>query len=125
MDYQRGKTTNDKIVNVLFTIEGDMHQQSRVSLKEYFRIIKTVSVFVENYIKRNKPLYVFIISSTKKAFIPDDKKYRYYLQIVSQNIPPGYSMMEIKRVMETGGDKGFVLYRDIKLQRKLEKQNNG
>ena len=82
------------LYNISFTLNGDDTQALKTNLKEFNRIIKTVTIIIKKFIRLEKPFGLFISGANrdKTSLEPDKVKNTLWLTIatgVGKNLP-GY-----------------------------------
>lgn len=86
----------DGVYNIGFDINGNTTQYKKTGISYFYRIMKTVSVIILDFLKQNPNSILTIVGEGKRGEIGDNQKSRYYLQSTLQNLPPGYRIGNIK-----------------------------
>lgn len=102
------KTKDNKdIINVNFLVNHTATQGSKVDLKEYYRILKTVLKFTNDYVNKYKPFIVLILA--EEALLGKNTKNQFYLNIIKNNIDHNYQMVD--NIQMKDGHRGSMLMR--------------
>ena len=108
----RGSKTEEKpIYNLTFLVENEELQATRTTLKEYYRIIKTVFIIAEDFIKTKSPFALCVFTTPKIKDGDMTQKYAFYEMINSQNLPQGYTADEVQLKDFLGGNRGLIIYK--------------
>lgn len=89
------KDKADGVYNVGFDVGGSTTQYKKTDITYFYKIIKTVSVIILDFLKQNPNSILTIVGEGKKGEIGDTQKSRYYLQSALQNLPSGYRIGEV------------------------------
>jgi len=94
------------LYNISFTLNGDDSQSLKTNLKEFNRIIKTVTIIIEKFIKLEKPFGLFVSGANrdKTSLAPDKVKNTLWLTIAT-NLNDNLSGYRIDK-----GKLGFIGY---------------
>ena len=95
----------DRIYNVSYTVGGVSTQYKKTDISYFYKIIKTVSAILLDFLKQNPNSILTIVGEGKKGEIGDAQKSRYYLQSALQNLPSGYRIGEVSY----GSSKGIYV----------------
>lgn len=75
----------DKIFNLGFAVEGETQGSKKMDVRTYMRILKTVMDVVKEILAKNPDMFLTIFEDSKIG--KEGKKFSYYLEIVSKNLP--------------------------------------
>jgi hypothetical protein len=98
---------NKDIINVNFLVNYSATKGSKTDLKEYYRIVKTVLDFTNDYVNKFKPFLVLIIA--EEASSEKNTKNNFYSNIISRNINHDYQIIDNVKLKD--GHKGAMLMR--------------
>jgi hypothetical protein len=93
------------IYSLSFNVNGETTQAKKSNLKEFYKIIKAVSIFASKELERinsglsrnEKPILVIgAQSKTIKGLVNDPQKYQFYQNILSKGLPPNYRIQDGK-----------------------------
>jgi hypothetical protein len=98
---------NKDIVSVNFLVNHDAAQGTKSDLREYYRILKTVLKFTNDYVNKFDPFIVLIIA--EEATSDKNTKNQFYSNIISRNISPNYRIIDNIKMKD--GHKGYMLMR--------------
>jgi hypothetical protein len=98
---------NKDIVSVNFLVNHDAAQGTKSDLREYYRILKTVLKFTNDYVNKFDPFIVLIIA--EEATSDKNTKNQFYSNIISRNINPNYRIIDNVKMKD--GHKGYMLMR--------------
>ena len=108
------KTEGDKkIYHSGYAINGDEGQFTKMTLKEFYPILKTVVVIIEQFMKQNKPFGLFIFGIDKGGELKADRqKNMFYYEISKRHLPSGYRMVLTKWKPSGETFDGFMIFRE-------------
>jgi hypothetical protein len=95
----------NEIYNISFEVNGTITQAKKTSLKELIKILKTVSIFAAEEIKRidsnlpkdEKPIFVVGAQSKSEIIAMNDpQKFMLYTKIISNLLPSNYRKQDGK-----------------------------
>jgi hypothetical protein len=104
------KTDNTDIVSVNFLVNHDAAQGKKSHIKEYYRILKTVLEFTNDYVTKFNPFIVLIIA--EEASSDKNIKNQFYSNIINKNISSNYRIVDNIEMKDK--HKGYMLMRNIK-----------
>ena len=83
---------NRDILSVNFLVNDDAAQGTKSDIREYYRILKTVLKFTNDYVNKFNPFIVLIIA--EEASSEKNTKNQFYSNIISKNISPNYRIID-------------------------------
>lgn len=98
---------NKDIISVGFSVNNDNKQGNKLDLKEYYRILKTVLDFTNNYINKFQPFIILIIA--EEISLGKNTKNNLYLNIIKHNINNNYKIID--NIQTKDGHKGTIIMR--------------
>ena len=101
---------NTDIVSVNFLVNRDAAQGTKSNIREYYRILKTVLEFTNDYVNKFNPFIVLIIA--EEASSDRNTKNQFYSNIINKNISPNYRIVDNIEMKDK--HKGYMLMRNIK-----------
>jgi hypothetical protein len=104
--YNKTKGSKD-IININFMVNYDDKKGAISNIKEYYRILKTVLLFSNEYIKKTQPFAVIILASEVES--SKNIKGQLYLNIIKNNIDSNYRLVD--NIEMKAGYSGFLLMR--------------
>ena len=97
---------NKNLFNLTFDVNGSETQGAKTDLKGYFKIMKTILDFANDFIDKNKPFAIIILAEEKSEH---DIKKQYYGEILKKNINTDYRLLD--NIKSNFGNGGFIIMR--------------
>ena len=97
---------NKDIFNLTFDVNGSETQGAKTDLRGYFKIMKTVLDYVNDFVDENRPFAIIILADEKSD---QNIKKQYYGEILKKNINAEYRLLD--NIKSNFGNDGFIIMR--------------
>lgn len=101
----------DNIYNLGFTVNGSDTQFMKADQGLLFRVMKTLHLALEDFIKFNRPFGILLLGIDKGGELKSDKqKNLLYYMIAKNNTPQGYTLKNLECYLSNVKLDGYILY---------------